>query len=565
MKTNRAEGRVGSRCRLRRPWLAAAAGGVSCLLVAAGVSAQPWLDDARARIEQHRKAELAVHVVDARGNPVPGAEVSVAMQAHAFQFGTAVTARLITDPSPTGQTYRQKLLENFNHVVFENDLKWPPWDGLWGNGFNWPQTRAALDWLDANDLPARGHYLSWATDAGGDDYDGGDNDHSTLKSRLFQHITDKATTVGERVYEWDVINHPIGWTGVTYENDPDIGEGTAILKQIVDHARSVVPEGVDLWINEDDVIAGNSRADDYERVIQYLIDQGSPVDGIGFQGHFIEQWGRVSNTPASQLYGRIDRFAALSDRLRVTEFDIDVGGDEARQAQLLRDYLTVMFSHPQMEAVTLWGFWAGAHWRGQDGALYRHDWSEKPSLAAYRDLVFGEWWTDETGETDELGRFILRAFKGGYEITVRYDGQDYVVPGYVLDKDGVVEVAIDGIVGLIPGDADGDGDVDAFDLSIWQTRFGMSGESLPADFDNDGDVDGFDLGIWQSNFGAGEVAAVPEPSAALLLTAGFVGAVHRCCRVERHGDRVAGVLVRSRQAAQAAPPSVAPSRSEPVR
>ncbi len=64
----------------------------------------------------------------------------------------------------------------------------------------------------------------------------------------------------------------------------------------------------------------------------------------------------------------------------------------------------------------------------------------------------------------------------------------------------------------LPGDADGDGDVDAFDLGIWQTQFGEVGEGLSADFDRDDDVDGFDLGLWQSNFGTGTGnSAVPEP------------------------------------------------------
>src|SRR5690606_3101055 len=112
---------------------------------------------------------------------------------------------------------REKLLENFNHVVFENDLKWPPWNGQWGDGFSWNNTQQAFNWLEANDLPVRGHYLSWATWSG-DDAWGDSPNVGTLPQRLFDHMTDKATTVGDRVYEWDVINHPVGWINDTYEN-----------------------------------------------------------------------------------------------------------------------------------------------------------------------------------------------------------------------------------------------------------------------------------------------------------------------------------------------------------
>ncbi len=75
--------------------------------------------------------------------------------------------------------------------------------------------------------------------------------------------------------------------------------------------------------------------------------------------------------------------------------------------------------------------------------------------------------------------------------------------------------------GPVVGDADGDGDVDAFDLGIWQTQFMMFGDDLSADFDDDGDVDGFDLGLWQTNFGTGvDDGAVPEPSTLALVLAG---------------------------------------------
>jgi hypothetical protein len=71
----------------------------------------------------------------------------------------------------------------------------------------------------------------------------------------------------------------------------------------------------------------------------------------------------------------------------------------------------------------------------------------------------------------------------------------------------------------IPGDFDGDGDVDAFDLLIWQNGYGTGTTFWEGDAELDGDVDAFDLLIWQNNYGAGP-AAVPEPSAILLLATG---------------------------------------------
>ena len=499
---------------------------IACYHVRPAV-AQQWLAEANQRIEQHRQANLAVKVVDNQGLDVAGADVHVEMKRHAFGFGTAVPASWINNPSPDGILFREKLLENFNQVVFENDMKYPPWIGLWGPGFNWPQTEQALDWLDANRLPARGHYLSWATWSGNDAW-GASQNINTLPQRLLDHISDKLPTVGTRVFEWDVINHPVGWLNDTYENRlEDAGlyaEGLDFYVEIVNHAREIIQRPIGegglggahmpMWINEDDVIAGNSRADDYERIIDYLIAHDAAPDGIGFQGHFIQEFGRVASSSPQQVYHRIERFADKGVPLRVTEFDIDVGSNEAWQAELMHDYLTVMFSHPAIEAITLWGFWEGSHWR-PDAGLYRDDWSEKPALSEYQNLVFGDWWTDEVGTADELGELFLRAFKGEYDITVAYDGQEYVLP-IVLGGDMNATVTLPISIGL-PGDFNNDGSVDAADYVLWRAGGPLQNETASI-----GVVDSDDYDAWRANFGISSGAvgsnatSVPEPASAAL-------------------------------------------------
>jgi GH35 family endo-1,4-beta-xylanase len=478
--------------------------------------AQQWLAAANQRIQQHRKADLAITVEDSLGQLVPGADVHVEMKRHTFGFGTAVPASWITNTTANGAQFREKLLENFNQVVFENDLKYPPWIGLWGSGFNWPQTQQALNWLDANNLPTRGHYLSWATWSGNDAW-GNSQNINTLPQRILSHISDKLPTVGTRVFEWDVINHPVGWLDDTYENRLEAAglytEGLDFYAEIINHARDIIDRPVaagglggaemPLWINEDDIIAGGSRANDYERIIDYLIANGASPDGIGFQGHFIQEWGRVTSSSPQQVYNRIERFADKGVPLRTTEFDIDVGTDEAWQAQLMHDYMTVMFSHPAMEAITMWGFWQDTHWR-PNAALYRSDWSEKPALIAYQNLVFDEWWTDEQGISDQLGELMLRGFKGEYDITVTYDGQEFVLP-VTLDENMSVTVTLPFAIGLA-GDFNGDGAVDAADYVVWRKN-NTSGQQ------------GYD--DWRTNFGSpapgsGAVAAVPEPASIVL-------------------------------------------------
>jgi cytochrome c peroxidase len=90
----------------------------------------------------------------------------------------------------------------------------------------------------------------------------------------------------------------------------------------------------------------------------------------------------------------------------------------------------------------------------------------------------------------------------------------------------------------LPGDFDGDGEVDGADLVVWQGAFGQTGL---ADADDDGDSDGRDYLLWQRNFGKtwddlltlSAITAVPEPNSALLCAMALSAAFLR----RNHGSR----------------------------
>lgn len=87
----------------------------------------------------------------------------------------------------------------------------------------------------------------------------------------------------------------------------------------------------------------------------------------------------------------------------------------------------------------------------------------------------------------------------------------------------------------LPGDFDGDRDVDGADLAVWQANFSAASGKTPAtgDADADGDVDGADFVVWQTHFPTSS-AATPVPEPAAIWLAAFVAVCPLiCCRRPR--------------------------------
>jgi endo-1,4-beta-xylanase len=243
------------------------------------------------------------------------------------------------------------------------------------------------------------------------------------------HIREMARATDGLVEEWDTLNEP-------YTNHDLLDVfGRDIMLDWFRTAHEAMPR-VRLFYNDfsnHDLTTDADHVANTEANLQFLLDHGAPLGGLGIQAHIGEQ----PNAPAEVLKV-LDRYDRFHLPIRVTEFDIQTT-DEALQADYTRDFLTLMFSHPSVIGVQVWGFWEKAHWR-PSAAMYRGDWSEKPNGAAYRALVLDQWRTRLKGVTGGDGTFGGRGFFGDYTawvkkgdrwmsapFTVRAEGPDSVV------------------------------------------------------------------------------------------------------------------------------------------
>ena len=201
-------------------------------------------------------------------------------------------------------------------------------------------------------------------------------------------------------------------------------------------------EGVRIAVNDYNTLSGphTYAREAYIKQIEFLVEEhGIDLDGIGLQCHF----SRHERLDSNEVIEGLNLYAKYGAALRVTEFDMsDDTWDENDKADFFYEFLKTVFSHPATEDFLVWGYWDGRHWL-DDAPFFDMDWNPKPSLDVYRDLVFDEWWTQESGESDEHGRFATEAFFGEHEVSVTY-GDESVTETVSVGEDGVtVHLSID--------------------------------------------------------------------------------------------------------------------------
>lgn len=397
-----------------------------------------WMKRVDSAIQETRTTDLSVIVKNAAGNPVPDASIDTTMQAHEFSFGTAVNASYLIDRTEKGDPYRTHLRDLFNTAALENYHKW----GHWEIDTRRAVADSATEWLLQSDIDVRGHNVLWQrTDINAlpDDVvtklESDDPDRTDfLTERTTTHTWDIVKAYTDEITEWDILNEHVHNHAITQAITPDVSPQQS--PQVADWfwtAEAAAPE-TDFYINEYNLITGEYEAhrQKMEELVQYLQKRGAPIDGIGIQGHFNTRSEAITPERLRELF---DRFSSLNVDLKITEYDTyGDGWTEANEAEHLNIVLRTAFSHPAVVGFLMWGFWDGSHW--QDNApLFRADWSEKPAYQVYTDLVFGEWWTDKSGTTDENGHYETQVFHGDYEITVTNGNNSQTITPTIIDPD----------------------------------------------------------------------------------------------------------------------------------
>jgi hypothetical protein len=246
---------------------------------------------------------------------------------------------------------------------------------------------------------------------------------------------------------------------------------------------------------------------------------GEVVSGIGIQSIADPRTNLGSNLHSAARINQVMQNLAITGLpITLTEFSVPSPAGftvtPQRAAQIYDESLRMMFGSPEATSFLIWEAWPSPS-ATPDGVttIVDSNWNLTQAGQALVSLL--DSWKTPTQNliVGPDGTIDFTGFYGDYEITV--DGRVFDFSLMKGTEDYSVLVAV-------PGDFDGDFDVDGADLTVWQGAFGVNDI---ADADGDSDSDGEDFLVWQRHLGEDHslaaVRAAPEPAAGLLLVVGL--------------------------------------------
>jgi len=380
-------------------------------------------DKATARIEQHRKENVRIKVVNADGQPVNGAVVNVEQTSHEFLFGSNIFmwGRHRTERENNLYYDRYAALLNYATLGFY----WNSYEGERGKPMH-EYAKQVAEWCKTKRIATKGHPLAW-NHADAPWFK--DVDADELFRLQLARITDCIQTMSGLIDRWDVVNE-----ATHFDREGQSPFHTAMWKKIgnVEFVKACFAEARKAKSDALLLINDYRNDEEYAKLIEQLVNaDGKKIyDVIGIQSHM--HGGTWNNT---QIWEVCERFAKFGVPLHFTELTILSGqngwelakdgfvwasspeGEEKQKNDVLRVY-TMLFSHPAVEAITWWDFSDRGAWQSAPAGLLRSDLSPKPAYDALLEQINTHWTTKVQLTTDENGIATTRAFRGGYTVSV---------------------------------------------------------------------------------------------------------------------------------------------------
>lgn len=380
----------------------------------------------------HRKATVKIQLCRADGSPIACQTVKADQISSQFLFGCGCfdAVELFKTNDPAKKAFLSNRLDNWLKLFNYGTL--PFYWGRYEPVENHPideVTMQGAKFLHERGVTIKGHPLCWHTVCA----------PWLLKYSNREIISKQINRIHREVSRfkgiidmWDVINEVVIMPVFDkYDNAvtricKELGQ-VQLVKMVFEAAREVNP-GATLLIND----FNTSPA--YERLLEELLEADVSFDVIGIQSHQHQgYWG------AEKVHDVLRRFGRFGKPIHFTENTLISGelmpayiedlndwqvekwpstpDGEERQAREMAEMFDILYSHPQVEAITIWDPCDGA-WLGAPSGVMREDNSPKPVYDALMEKIHGAWETHTTITTDCNGNAILTGTKGMYRLAI---------------------------------------------------------------------------------------------------------------------------------------------------
>ncbi len=399
---------------------------------------QKRIDDG---IEQNRKSDAVLTIVDASGKPIADADVKIEQKSQEFLFGCNMF--VIGQMKEKNAAYEEAFLNLFNFATiafYWDDLE--PESGkvrfTEGSPYIWrrPPPDRAVAFGKKHGLTLKGHPLVWHNGAHNPKWM--PKDPEELKKRYLKRFREIAERYAKDIPIWDGVNESMVCSKDFPLYSEDRTHPAYVPWAFTEEQKLFRPENL-LMIN--DVTTFNWPANDSNRYYQQcrkLVEDGVPIEGIGFQFHFfsrksLDGYLNGDRCDPNTLLDTYEMFAKFGLPLWVTEITIGSAGEDgpAIQGRVARDIYRLWFSAPKMAGITWWNLGDGTAYGNEGvagGGLADEDFSPKPAYQALDQLINHDWKTNLDAKSAADGEVEFRGFHGNYEIEVTQAGKRKTFP-----------------------------------------------------------------------------------------------------------------------------------------
>ena len=307
-------------------------------------------------------------------------------------FGTCVNSQWFS--GQTGGTYDNILKSEFAMVVAENEMKVDAIEPS-QNNFNFGNGDKLVNFALNNNMKVRGHTLVWHSQLPGWMGNwGGSRDG--LISAMKNHITKTMQHYKGKVAEWDVVNEACDDSGYGLRRSVWTNKiGDEFIDIAFQTARQADPDAL-LFYNDYNIEDMGAKSNTAFNMIKSMKERGIPIDGVGFQCHFING---MSSSQLSAIEQNIKRYADIGVQVSITELDIRMNDSENQnngfntQGSNYKSLMEIALRNDNVKTFVVWGFtdkysWIPQVFPGTGRALiYDNNYNTKPAYNGLKEAL----------------------------------------------------------------------------------------------------------------------------------------------------------------------------------